>query len=150
MKYIKLIETLSERAIRNGEAVHNRRRNYHDYGLHYFGSKSEAPIQEVYRIEYSKVFNVVRLYHYGTKTCAIDLSSKVITHIYGESQSDADSIYTFIEYFTGNTVYLGYKPVNGGFYIATPETVTRGGEVDTWIEVYYNDNPEQFLPSVNG
>ena len=149
MKHIKLIETLGERAMRNGEAVHNRRTNYHDYGLHYFGSQSKAPMTEVYRIEYSEVFNVVRLYHYGTKTCAIDLSNNEITYIYGESRSDVDSIYTFIYYFTGKHVSIGYKHVNGGFYVTTPETTTRGGEVDGWIDIFYDDNPTQFLSSVN-
>ena len=149
MKHIKLIETLSERAIRTGQATHNRRRNYHDYGLHYFGSQSEAPMIEVYRIEYSEVFNVVRLYHYGTNTCTINLFSNEVTYIYGESQSDVNSIYTFINYFTGKHVSIGYKPVNGGLYIQTPETITRGGDVDTWANVYYNESPKQFLASVN-
>ena len=149
MKHIQLIETLSERVIRTGEATHNRRASYHDYGLHYFDSQSKPPMQEIYRIEYSEVYNVVTLYHYGTKTCAIDLSNNEITSIYGESQSDVNSIGTFIYYFTKRYVSIGYKPVNGGFYIQTPETVTRSGEIDTWTEVYYDDSLKQFLSSVN-
>ena len=97
MKHIKLIETLSERAIRNGEAIHNRRTNYHDYGLHYFGSQSKAPMQEVYRIEYDKEYGVVSLYHYNTKTCVINLTTKEVAYIYGESQSDVNSIYTILQ-----------------------------------------------------
>lgn len=149
MKNIKLIETLSERAIRTGVATHNRRANYHDYGLHYFGSQSKAPMQEVYRIEYDKEYGVVSLWHYGTTTCVIDLTTKEVAYIYGESQSDVDSIYTFIYYFTGKHVDIGYKPVNGGFYVRTPETYTRGGEADGWIDVFYNDNPKQLLSAVN-
>ena len=149
MKHIKLIETLSERAIRTGQATHNRRTNYHDYGLHYFGSQSKAPMVEVYRIEYNETFNSVKLYHYGTATCTIDLSNNQVIHIYGESQSDVNSIYTFIYYFTGKHVSIGYKPVNGGFYITTPETFTRGGEVDGWTDIYYTDNNKQFLSAVN-
>lgn len=149
MKHIQLIETISERAIRTGVATHNRRTNYHDYGLHYFGSQSKAPMQEVYKVEYNEELKVVALTHYGTKTCVIDLWTREVAYIYGESQSDVNSIYTFIKYFLDIEVSIGYKPVNGGFYITTPETFTRGGEVDGYIDIYYEDNPKQFLSCVN-
>ena len=106
MKIIKTVEKLIERAERKGVATLNKtfRENYYNF---YNGK------QEVYRVE--KDGAIFTLYHYGTETCQVDTATKEILHIYGESVSDADSIFTFLHYF-GIVLTFGYKPVNGGFY----------------------------------
>lgn len=106
MKIIKTVEKLIERAERKGVATLNKtlRENYHNF---YNGK------QEVYRVE--KDGAIFTLYHYGTKTCQVDTAKNEILDVYGESLSDADSIFTFLHYF-GIMLTFGYKPVNGGFY----------------------------------
>lgn len=106
MKIIKTVEKLIERAERKGVATLNKtlRENYH----HFYNGK-----KEVYRVEkYGAIFT---LYHYETETCQVDTATKEILHVYGESVSDADSIFTFLHYFD-IVLTFGYKPVNGGFY----------------------------------
>lgn len=80
--------------------------------------KYDTP-QEVYRVEYTKTtnYNLVDLYHFGTKTLSLALGfgdDKHITHVYGESRTDADSINTVL-HREGFTERYTYKPVNGGF-----------------------------------
>ena len=106
MKIIKTVEKLIERAERKGVATLNKtlRENYY----HFYNGK-----QEVYRVE--KDGAIFTLYHYETETCQVDTATKEILQIYGESVSDADSIFTFLHYF-GIVLTFGYKPVNGGFY----------------------------------
>lgn len=104
MKIIKTVEKLIERAERKGVATLNRKANQ-GYGVYY--------TSEVYRVE--KEGTIFTLYHYETKTCQVDTATKEILHIYGESLSDADSIFTFLHYFD-IVLTFGYKPVNGGFY----------------------------------
>lgn len=106
MKIIKTVEKLVERAERKGVATLNKKVNE--------GYYSYSPVtKEVYRVE--KDGNIFTLYHYETETCQVDTATKEILHIYGESVSDADSIFTFLHYF-GIVLTFGYKPVNGGFY----------------------------------
>lgn len=106
MKIIKTVEKLVERAERKGVATLNKKVNDGYYTC--------SPVtKEVYRVE--KDGNIFTLYHYGTKTCQVDTAKNEILHIYGESVSDADSIFTFLHYF-GIVLTFGYKPVNGGFY----------------------------------
>lgn len=106
MKIIKTVEKLVERAERKGVATLNKKVNE--------GYYSYSPVtKEVYRVE--KDGAIFTLYHYGTETCQVDTATKEILHIYGESVSDADSIFTFLHYF-GIVLTFGYKPVNGGFY----------------------------------
>ena len=106
MKIIKTVEKLIERAERKGVATSNKtfRENYYNF---YNGK------QEVYRVE--KAGTIFTLYHYETETCQVDTATKEILYIYGESVSDADSIFTFLHYFD-IVLTFGYKPVNGGFY----------------------------------
>lgn len=106
MKIIKTVEKLIERAERKGVATLNKKVNdgYYTYSM---------ISKEVYRVE--KEGNIFTLYHYETKTCQIDTATKEILHIYGESVSDSDSIFTFLHYFD-IALTFGYKPVNGGFY----------------------------------
>lgn len=106
MKIIKTVEKLIERAERKGVATLNKKVNdgYYSYSL---------VTKEVYRVE--KEGNIFTLYHYETKTCQLDTAKNEILDIYGESVSDADSIFTFLHYF-GIVLTFGYKPVNGGFY----------------------------------
>lgn len=106
MKIIKTVEKLIERAERRDVATLNKKVNdgYYTYSL---------VTKEVYRVE--KEGNIFTLYHYGTKTCQIDTATKEILEVYGESVSDADSIFTFLHYFD-IVLTFGYKPVNGGFY----------------------------------
>lgn len=106
MKIIKTVEKLVERAEIKGVATLNKKVNE--------GYYSYSPVTtEVYRVE--KEGTIFTLYHYGTETCQVDTATKEILHIYGESVSDADSIFTFLHYF-GIVLTFGYKPVNGGFY----------------------------------
>lgn len=106
MKIIKTVEKLVERAERKGVATLNKKVNE--------GYYSYSPVtKEVYRVE--KDGNIFTLYHYGTETCQVDTETKEILHVYGESVSDADSIFTFLHYFD-IVLTFGYKPVNGGFY----------------------------------
>ncbi len=106
MKIIKTVEKLIERAERKGVATLNKKVNdgYYTYSM---------VTTEVYRVE--KEGTIFTLYHYGTKTCQIDAATKEILFVYGESISDADSIFTFLHYFD-IVLTFGYKPVNGGFY----------------------------------
>lgn len=106
MKIIKTVEKLIERAERKGVATLNKKVNdgYYTY----------SPVtKEVYRVE--KDGNIFTLYHYETKTCQVDTAKNEILDVYGESISDADSIFTFLHYFD-IVLTFGYKPVNGGFY----------------------------------
>ena len=106
MKIIKTVEKLIERAERKGVATLNKKVNE--------GYYSCSPVtKEVYRVE--KDGTIFTLYHYGTETCQVDTATKEILRVYGESVSDADSIFTFLHYF-GIVLTFGYKPVNGGFY----------------------------------
>ena len=146
MTHIKTVETLCERADRRGVAVNRKRRRYDDYGG-MWGSTHQRDLIEVYRVESKD--GIVKLYHYETLTCVVNRNTLSVDYVYGESISDANSIYTFINYYLNLEPRIGYRPVNGGLYIQTPETVTRDGEIDTWLDVYYDDNPEQFLSSVN-
>lgn len=95
MKTIKTVQKLVERAERKGEARVNRD------GF------------EVYRVENNG--KTASLYHYETLTCEVDLENNTILEIYGESVSDADSVGTFLNAY-GFNLFLGYRPVNGGFY----------------------------------
>lgn len=106
MKIIKTVEKLIERAERKGIATLNKKMNdgYYMYSM---------VTTEVYRVE--KEGTIFTLYHYGTETCQVDTETKEILHVYGESVSDADSIFTFLHYFD-IVLTFGYKPVNGGFY----------------------------------
>lgn len=106
MKIIKTVEKLIERAERKGVATLNKKVNdgYYTYSM---------VSKEVYRVE--KDGTIFTLYHYETETCQVDTATKEILYIYGESVSDADSIFTFLHYF-GIMLTFGYKPVNGGFY----------------------------------
>ena len=146
MRHIKTVETLCERADRLGVAINRKRKRYDDYGGMYY-TRNEMDLIEVYRVESND--GIVKLYHYETLTCEINRNTLSVDYVYGESISDANSIYTFINYYLNLEPMIGYKPVNGGLYIRTPETITRGGDVDTWIDVYYDDNPTQFLSCVN-
>ena len=146
MRYIKIVETMCERADRLGVAVNRKRTRYDDYGG-MWSSTHERDLMEVYRVESND--GIVKLYHYETLTCVVNRNTLSVEYVYGESISDANSIYTFINYYLNLEPRIGYRPTNGGLYIQTPETITRGGEVDTWVNVYYDDNPTQFLSCVN-
>ena len=106
MKIIKTVEKLIERAERKGVATLNK--TFRENCYNFYNGK-----QEVYRVE--KDGAIFTLYHYETETCQVDTATKEILHVYGESVSDADSIFTFLHYF-GIVLTFGYKPVNGGFY----------------------------------
>lgn len=106
MKIIKTVEKLIERAERKGVATLNK--TFRENCYNFYNGK-----QEVYRVE--KDGAIFTLYHYETETCQVDTATKEILYIYGESVSDADSIFTFLHYF-GIVLTFGYKPVNGGFY----------------------------------
>lgn len=106
MKIIKTVEKLIGRAERKGVATLNKKVNE--------GYYSYSPVtKEVYRVE--KDGNVFTLYHYETKTCQLNTATNEILYVYGESVSDSDSIFTFLQYFD-IVLTFGYKPVNGGFY----------------------------------
>ena len=106
MTIIKTVEKLIERAERKGVATLNK--TFRENCYNFYNGK-----QEVYRVE--KDGAIFTLYHYETETCQVDTATKEILHVYGESVSDADSIFTFLHYF-GIVLTFGYKPVNGGFY----------------------------------
>ena len=146
MRHIKTVETLCERAERLGVAVNRKRMRYDDYGG-IWGYRGERDLIEVYRVESDA--GIVKLYHYGTLTCVVNRNTLSVEYVYGESISDANSIYTFINYYLNLEPRIGYRPVNGGLYIQTPETVTRGGDIDTWLDVFYNEDPDYFLICVN-
>lgn len=129
MKIIKTVEKLIERAERKGVATLNKKVNdgYYTYSM---------ITKEVYRVE--KEGNIFTLYHYGTKTCQVDTAKNEILHIYGESISDADSIFTFLHYFD-IVLTFGYKPVNGGFYASVKSKQ---------ISITDFDGPEKFTEAI--
>lgn len=111
MKTIETVANLVKKAEKNGVAlVRRRQRDYWGVG----------DLLEVYRVENNG--ETVSLYHYETLTAKVDLKSKKLLYVYGESRSDADSVSTFLDatncFKRGE---FGYKPVNGGFYLYTPE-----------------------------
>lgn len=134
MKFIKTIETLSERASRKGIAKINRNVAGWDYYHDYSGK------QEVYRVEFDEGLNEWKLFHYGTLTAHVNMDTQEIKEIFGMSVSDADSIETFL-YVIGlkKDVRFGYRPVNGGFYCLVGDSII-------YLDEY---NPEKFTPLVN-
>lgn len=71
---------------------------------------------EVYKI--TNRDGTTKMLHYGTKT--LEVASGEIYHLYGISRSDVDSINTLLYKLGINTVRVGFKPVNGGFYAWIP------------------------------
>lgn len=121
MRTIKSVEMLTERAQRKGVATLNRN-----------GS-------EVYRVEIDADTGWKRLFHYGTLTAELD-EYNTFQHVFGMSVSDADSIETFLNYFNVTKLFMGYKPVNGGFYI---------GNYDNEHLYLADSNREELLHFVN-
>lgn len=100
MKIIKTVDTLIERAERNGESHASRN------GV------------QVYATEANNMRGgMFRLFHYGTETVILKHtdSHAVLVGVYGESVSDAESLNTVMNYY-GIPVQFGFRPVNGGFY----------------------------------
>ena len=139
MRHIKTVATLCERAERLGVAKNRKRRRYDDYGG-MWGSTHQRDLIEVYRIEYDEVYGIAKLYHYDTKTCEIHVFDNIVADIYAESLSDVNSVYTFINYWLGWEPIIGFKPVNGGFYLLTDEQE----------EVFYDEvDQHNFLSLIN-
>lgn len=111
MKTIKTVSNLVQKAENNGVAIFRRSQS----GYLHLGS-----LTEIYRVENDG--ETASLYHYETLTAKVNLKKKSLVCIYGESFSDADSIGTFVSDTIGfKQGCFGYRPVNGGFYLGTPE-----------------------------
>lgn len=99
MKYIKTIENLYNKALKNGQATINGRMSLG------WGKVGELePKYEIY-INETHVF----LYHWGTLTLRYFKPWNEITHYYGQSNSDRDSINTLL-YLLGNDERMRYFP----------------------------------------
>jgi hypothetical protein len=55
--------------------------------------------QEVYAVEIDQNKGTAELRHYGTLTLRLDYVNDKITHFYGRSSSDRDSMNTFLDHF---------------------------------------------------
>lgn len=98
MSYVKLIEKLFILASRRERASYSR-----------LG-------REIYLVE--KGNGKTTLFHYDTKT--VEVENGEICHLYGIGRSDVDSINTLLSNLGINSVRVGFKPVNGGFYAWIP------------------------------
>lgn len=107
MKLIQTITNMVEVAQRNGNS------DRANYEIEVFGNKTN-------------------LYHYGTLTASI-VAGKV-THLYGQSVSDVDSINTFLEANGINGYWFSYRPVNGGFM------VSKDGDDPKTLDQFNKDN----------
>lgn len=94
MAYIKMIAELYDSACRNGMGYRTR---------------SGAILYTVRKNDSS-----VTMIHYGTTT--LEVKDGEIHQLYGISRSDVDSINTLLLKLGINTLHVGFKPVNGGFY----------------------------------
>lgn len=119
---VKIIQTLAERAERNGSAKLSRR----------IGGR----LTEVYRIE--NTGRTVSLFHYNTKTLTIDLELNTLTHVYGESVSDVRSMSTLLDYYNIQNVHFTYRPSIGEFYIITRNNDTLYTEPLSRLDMTYN------------
>lgn len=112
----KTLENLLSKAQKNGKAVLNGRMSYGWGG-------TQGPIEEKYRIEVEG--NSVKLYHWGTKTLDIDTRKNKVSYVYGESNSDRDSI-NFMLYRFGIQNHTHFYPSKNRFELhdnATDEVV---------------------------
>lgn len=94
MAYVKMIEELYETACAKEMAYRTR----------------------LGRVVYSVTKNneSIKMIHYGTTT--LEIKDGEIYQLYGISRSDVDSINTLLNKLGINTLHVGFKPVNGGFY----------------------------------
>lgn len=104
MKRIKLIETLYNKALKNGEATINGRMSL---GWGQIGELE--PKYEIY-IEGDFIF----LFHWGTMTLNYNKAQNMIMEYYGQSNSDRDSINTLLE-LLGSDERMRYFPSTGRF-----------------------------------
>lgn len=86
----KMLEKLVEKAEITGFAKINGRMR--DYG--YVG-----PIEEKYAVEIDENKNTVSLRHWGTTTLVLDYVQDKIVKIYGQGNSDRDSVNFMLNYF---------------------------------------------------
>lgn len=114
----KLMNDLYNRATKKGVAI---AKNYVDD----YGNKLPVPIEK-YRVEvklYSDSVECVELYHYGTLILSVNKKgffgeNYQITELYGQSNSDRDSIDNILSLFTEklySPLKVTYRKVNGGF-----------------------------------
>lgn len=103
MKEIKTIVDLVERAGNNksGFARVRARMNY--------GWGQTGNLEEKYSIRFSEDERFVTLKHWGTVTLVLDLEDRRIVQIYGESNSDRDSINTLLNLY-GFPFHTHYYP----------------------------------------
>lgn len=86
----KTLENLVAKANRKGVAVLNgRQREWGGY---------VGQLEEKYKIKMNN--SKVELYHWGTKTLEIDTDKKEVSHVYGISNSDRDSINYMLNKFS--------------------------------------------------
>lgn len=120
----KLMNDLYNRATKKGVAI---AKNYVDD----YGNKLPVPIEK-YRVEvklYSDSVECVELYHYGTLILSVNKKgffgeNYQITELYGQSNSDRDSIENILSLFTEklySPLKLTYRKVNGGFGFLTDD-----------------------------
>lgn len=120
----KLMNDLYNRATKKGVAI---AKNYVDY----YGYKLSSPIEK-YRVEvklYGDSVECVELYHYGTLTLSVNKEgffgeNYQITELYGQSNSDKDSIENILTLFTEklySPLKLTYRNINGGFGFLTDD-----------------------------
>lgn len=123
MKHIKTIETLYNKAM---ERYHNSPRLYEHEGgkigeaslngrmSFMFGAVGE--LREKYNVTVMDVEGKPRVYlrHWGTTTLTVQLDTKEILHLYGESVSDRDSINTLL-YELGMEAGCRFFPSTGDF-----------------------------------
>lgn len=120
----KLINDLYNRATKKGFAI---AKTYVDY----YGNKLPSPIEK-YRVEiklYGDSVKCVELYHYGTLILSVNKEgffgeNYQITELYGQSNSDKDSIENILTLFTEklySPLKLTYRNVNGGFGFLTDD-----------------------------
>lgn len=117
MKFIKTIEDLYNRAnkqyLKSGESEGFARINGRmSYGWGHVGQLQEKYSVGIINVEGEKR---VILSHWGTHTLTINETKKYVSHLYGESNSDRDSINTllYICYIHGGR--CRYFPSTGDF-----------------------------------
>ena len=115
MKIIKTIEELYNRAnkqyLKSGEGF-ARINGRMSYGWGHTGELEEKYSVSIINVDGEKR---VTLSHWGTRTATISESQKRALHVYGESNSDRDSINTLLYILGINEGRCRYFPSTGDF-----------------------------------
>ena len=115
MKFIKTIEELYNRAnkryLKTGEGF-ARINGRMSHGWGHVGDLQEKYSVRIINADGEKI---VTLSHWGTCTAVINESKKFVSHLYGESNSDRDSINTLLHILGINEGRCRYFPSTGDF-----------------------------------